>query len=349
MIDPIILARFMVMDGASRLITAFSGIPEGPLRESVITMAETMRDTYAGGAVQPFADPLAAITPPPPRPPPALPGPGLGPKTSDPKLKAVQFRLEGLKTPEIAERTGLPIHQVYHAVSEARKAGVKFPMVGRAEQHSGDAFIRSVYLMREDQLTSSQAVAAATRASNARGISIGDYLARKKLALDMALDGRHVRAIVEATKESKLTLQAWMHSAREAGFPVPYMADLSHIEPAPPPTAEVIDLKPRRKADDPHRGRFILTMEEYDQQRGKGAGGITKGAELMGVPVDEFLRLRREALVRFKLGQTPFLVSRDLGITQKQAENWRGRAQRAGVLDLTPLGAHRAALKPRTP
>jgi transposase len=169
-------------------------------------------------------------------------------------------------------------------------------------------------------------------------------MARRKLALDMALAGRHIRAIMEATKESKNTLQNWFYQAREAGHDLPYMMDSSLVPQEPAPN--VIDLKPRRKADDTHKGTFITTEAELTGA-GSGNGGIIKGAQLMGVTVAEFLRLRREALALFEADVMSLRqVATSVGISEKQAANWRARAQRAGKLNLSMAGAMRRRHQP---
>lgn len=341
-LDPLDIARFMVMPGAARALKALAGIPEGALRDASIAQLEAMRDTYAAAPPRhQMPDPLNVIgagsAAPRKAAPKALAGPG--PKTGDPKLKAVQMRLDGKFPHEIAKALKLKLGMVYTAIGEARKAGVQFPDIGRAK--AGQTHKNGRYIMSMDDVQDGATMGSITRAAKARSIEPEEYVARRKLALDMALGGRHIRAIMEATKEDRMTLGQWFHVAREAGHPVPYMVDTQFVtatpipddEPSPQPTAEVIDLKPHRDPNDPHKGRFILTMDDY--QKSGGVGGIDKGAALMDVDVPEYLRRRREAVVLFSRGAGIAEVAQTLQITRKQAENWRGRAQRAGLLDLT--------------
>lgn len=360
-IDPIVFARFMVMDGATRLVTAFSGIPEGPLRESVIHMAETMCATYAGAPVKNQApDPLATLgvaTPPAPAARRALSGPG--PKTADPMTKAVQMRLEGKYPHEIAEATGLKVGLVYKAIGEARKAGLKLPNIGRAKPGLTPRHV--TYVTDLDQITGPQMMGSINRAAAARGISAEEYVGRRGLALKMGLDGRHIRAIMAATGEDKGTLSQWFHVAREAGHPVAYMVDQQYVstltiddeppeslaaiakaegitipdavveEPAPKP-ANVVTLKPKpRKRSGDHKS-FVVLLEDYERGGGHVRMSINKGAKLMGLDVPDYLRKRREALTMFETGSTSAQVAERLNLTNTQASNWRERAYTAGLI-----------------
>lgn len=346
-LDPIVLARFMVMDGASRLVTAFSGIPEGPLRESVIHMAETMSATYASAPANARApDPLnslgggAVVTPPAPPPRRAIPGPVA--KTADPMVRAAQLRLEGKFPHEIVAETGLSISHVYKAIGEARKAGMKFPDIGRASP--GVTPVKASYITDVSQITSPVQMGALRKAAEARGITVEGYLARRKLALEMGLDGRHVRAIMEATKEPKTTLSNWFNTARACGHVVPYMVDQQFVrvvDGPPGTTPKVVHLKPptpppikrkwKNKRGGPHKN-FVIRLDDYQKAGQAMQRAVEKGANLKGVSVDEYLRLRREAITLFDTGRTALEVAETLGLTHTQASNWRERAQTAGLL-----------------
>jgi transposase len=332
-IDPIVLAQFMTLPGAAELIEAYSASPPGVLRQSLVHHAQATAYTYAGVEFEP--QPPTGVQP-------RLAVPQKALATGDPKVRAVELALQGMKPSDVARELGLSAGQVFAAKREAKAAGVTFPAVtgthGKPKVKGRPAV---AYHTSLDTLPH-QGLSRVEKAAETRGVTAEAYMARRKLALDMALAGRHIRAIMEATKESKDTLQNWFYQAREAGHALPYMMDSSLVPQEPAPN--VIDLKPRRKTDDEHRGRFVLTVEEATTQTGRGNGGIAKGAALMGVSIEEFLRRRRAALALFKEDRLSIPeVAKSVGITVKQAQNWRGRAQRAGVLDLTQVGALRRA------
>lgn len=342
-IDPMALARFMVMDGASRLVLAFSGIPEGPLRESVIHMAETMSATYAGApASQQAPDPLGvlniAVTPPPAPvakalpPPPATPsGPKI--KTGDPSLRAVQLRLEGKYPHEIVTETGLRLGAVYTAIGEARRAGVKFPNIGRAKQGltKKDAV---TYVTDISEVTDHHMNGAINKAAESRGITPEAYIGRRKLALEMALDRRNLMEIIAATGENKATLSTWMNTARAAGYSVPYMASYTYAA-AVEPKGEVVRLKPRPKLKPTSAPRsFAYRLEDYTNGGRQIQVSIEKGAKQVGVTVEKYLSLRAEALKLFAQNVSVPEVAKRLGLTKTQSSNWRERALSAGVITL---------------
>jgi transposase len=162
----------------------------------------------------------------------------------------------------------------------------------------------------------------------------------------MALEGRHIRAIVAATGENRAVLSQWYNTARAAGHVIPYMVDVQFVKPVPiepeRPTAEVIDLPRPKRNYDRIQGRFLLMMDELtDSNR----GGVNRGAELLGVDVEEYLRRRRSALALYTQGVSPAEVARTVGITVKQAQNWKSRAEEAGVLTRPP---HAPPLRPRS-
>jgi transposase len=339
-IDPYVLAQFMTQPGAAELVEAFSSIPPGPLRESLVHHAQVTAMTYLGGPINMTPPPRIGETPPRA----ALPSPRRSQvATEDPAVKAVEMILQGVSPHEIANALQIPIRAVYAAKREARASGVKLPAAPKGKKPRVKGRPSIAYHTSLDTLPH-QGMSRVAKAAEERGITPEGYMARRKLALEMALDGRHIRAIVEATKEPKIVLQQWFYQAREAGHDVPYIVDTSAIkveEVAPPELpANVIDLQPHRKANDAHKGRFILFETEMD---GSNGGGIIKGAQMMDVDVPEYLRRRREAVELFRREYTPAIVAKRIGVTLKQAENWRGRAQRAGILSLTKAGAERRA------
>lgn len=343
-IDPQDLARFMLKSTASRFVTALASIPDGPLDESVALMAEQIAAQYAAVGLP---DPLQRIAPDPVA---ALSGPRRGsPRTDDPAVAAVQLMLEGVPQHEAAERTGLNIKAVYAAKKAAALSGVRFPNLKESKKPKG---VVNFPMDLEDQ--SDQTIAALARAAETRGIPLTDYMARRRLAIRMAQEGRHIRAIMEATKEGKVTLANWFTVARSAGFDIPYMIDAAPAvfedmapelpEPAPEPeaaTAEIINLKAKRT----DRSAFPLHETELDTPIRRKA--IETGASLMNLTVQQFLAKRRQAIELYREGKPPSVVARTIGITQKQASNWRERAMSAGRLRLRGPGRPRKAGRDR--
>lgn len=130
-----VLARFALLPGAAELMQAFSVIPPGPLRDSVIHHAQVIAQEYAGTPPQHRAPPPQALAPTSPaakpvkgKPPAlALVGQRTPPVGDDPHLKIVQMRLEGFTIPQIMAEVGLGRSAVFRTLAAARKAGAPVP------------------------------------------------------------------------------------------------------------------------------------------------------------------------------------------------------------------------------
>ena len=214
---------------------------------------------------------------------------------------------------------------------------MQFPKIGRASPGKNSKYSpKTVYTMTVEEIGEGRAMSAITRAAEKRGIDVEVHMSRRKLALEMALAGRHFRAIMEATKEDRVTLGAWFSNARAAGHPVPYMVDgaPAHFEDhnvvAPEPTPEVVDLKEERQRRNPRKqGAFIMSEEHVGRA---GIALIDKAAANLGVTRAGYFNLRAKAVTLYESGKHPAEVARVVGITKKQAQNWRDRALAAGVL-----------------
>lgn len=329
--DVMTMARFLVLPGASELLDAFSRIPPGKLRESAVLHVQAIAETYSDApAAQHMPDPLlmAAQAVPAPEPKlPALEG-RRKPKSADPDVQAMELLLQGKPPHLIAEELGLPMSQVLEAKRKGAAAGLIFPKPKPKKHKNRFAMTLADFDAR--------GLAVAQKAANRRGLDLETYVARRSLSVTMAVEGQHIKAIVEATKSDEKQIRDWLNAARATGMTVPYVT--SDYTPAPPaeepepPSAEIFDLKPKRDPDDAFKGRFILYMDQLDD---RNRGGVDKGAKLMGVSVEQYLHRRREALVLLAQKKSIIEVAKAIGVSRKQAENWRGRAQRAGVLDLT--------------
>ena len=220
-IDPFTLAQFLAQPGAADLIEAYSEIPPGPLRDSIVHTAKVVRLTYLGAPETAFHE--AA-------PPPslgsaqtavarALSGPRKGAvPTDDPEVRIVERLLEGAPPHVVAEEFEIPVNVVYAAKKKARQSGVTFPNAPkgkvnksgrkRGEPYKGQQrFVTSIAELKDG------GIGGVMKAASLRGISPEAYMERRKLALEMALAGRHPRAIMEATGEAQKVLQGWFSLA----------------------------------------------------------------------------------------------------------------------------------------
>lgn len=339
-IDPLELARFLVLPRVPELLQAFASIPPGRLRDTIIEHAQALAEAHQQAPPQyRQPDPLAGVLGR-PEAPKALPRRTTAepPTTGDPKTTAVKMRLDGALPYQIAEATGLKIHAVYGAISEARKAGVKFPSSPRAKK--GLTKHQGTFAMAIEQITSDNGRATSARAAEARGISLEAYMLRRKTAVEMAIDGRHIRAIMEASKESKAVLGQWFNAARAAGYPVPYMLDAlpGHFEDANVKSAApVVDLgaeRQWRQSKKKHKasGRHDTFTLSEDRASTAGLVMVDRAAKAMGLTRAQYFAARAEAVVMFETGSSPAKVAAKLRITHKQAMNWKTRATAAGLL-----------------
>jgi len=352
-LDPADLARFLVMEGAAELIEAFMGIPEGAMRDSLINIAQVTRDQFLGGMKQP--DPLGLIGAADPVK--ALSGPRRGQaRTDDPEVRAVQLMIEGRTPVQAAQETGLDLNSVRAAHKAARMGGVVFPNLKASQKPKGTV----TFITKVEELNS-QSMAIMSRTAAERGLTLEDYLHRRATALSMAMEGRHVRAIMEATKEAKSVLTSWFASARQAGYDVPYMIDATTV-PVEEVAENVVPIRPPKpKATKAKKGKgkkkhphppFILTMDQYAIVGGLQRAGLDKAAKHMGVPMDVMLRLRREAIAMLDQGVSTPEVATALKVPETQLAAWRTAAQVTGVLAMakhdpaTLIGARNMGVEP---
>ena len=317
-IDPITFARFMVLKGATELVDAFSAIPEGHLRESIVSHAQAIAFTYdearAGGA--PIPDPLElAVRAAAPRTgfsPLALPraeGSGYpringedkpqrrspGVKTQTPATAAVKLRLQGKAPPEIAVELSMDLVDVTDALAAARKAGVKFtalpkPPPGQRRKTAGwntdwDTMPRNARTRIEV-------------AALAMSIDPQRYLTLKALMLTMKQAGAHWPEIVTACRPvPEETLWRWVYQARAAGFNIGSKTDeaLAEIAAAPPPPP------PRRY------------FPPYEELTGADRAAIARAAARRGVSPQVYAERRERILFLRMEGVSPSRIEAELG------------------------------------
>ena len=239
-IDPITLARFLVMPGIEPLLDAFGRIPPGPMRDSVIHLARTLADQYdAAPPEHAMPDPLLSaagyvVTPPPAQagraalagPTPTQNGRGqrgqeaeLPPALKGPEAEVIRLRKKGVHPQAIHEELGVPRAHVDKIISSAKAAGIVFKNL-RTNDMKGP-LEKKPWHTSLDQLRG-QGLSRVEAAAAARGISPQEYFQRRLTAVDMAMKGAQYPDICKAVKESMKTVSLFLSNARAAGIPVPY-------------------------------------------------------------------------------------------------------------------------------
>jgi hypothetical protein len=125
-IDPLRLAQFMVLPGASELVDAFSAIPPGPVRDSVVQHARVLAEASGWNAPMPFTmEPETARVLPPPR----LESPFAGGLVSTSvEGQIVERAMRGEASHVIADSLGIKLGVVVRAMRKAREEGhIVFP------------------------------------------------------------------------------------------------------------------------------------------------------------------------------------------------------------------------------
>ena len=127
-IDPIQVAQFFALPGAAELVEAFSAIPPGPVRDSVVNHAQVLAQAAGWTAPVPWVGTALAE---PSRlgvPVPRLPSPyaeGLSAKSPDGKI--IERLLRGEAAHVIADDLGVRLGVVLALRKRAERDGVKFP------------------------------------------------------------------------------------------------------------------------------------------------------------------------------------------------------------------------------
>jgi transposase len=295
-IDMASLARFAILPGASPLMRAFSAIPPGPLRDSVISHAQVIAQTYgAAPASNRMPDPIAGFGVAAPPVAKLTSRTGKEPRTDSPEMRAVKMRMEGASVAQVMQATGLEKKQVYQAVYAARKAGMKVPS---SRQKSGPVEPGTKVWITSLDEASHQGIAMIAKAARTRGINSEEYLARRQLALKLAQDGASYDTILERTgeKDAKV-VSAWLSSARGAGYNVPYVTSLFtppgvyEAPPAPEPVAE-----PAQEAVAVPVGEVF----RFASARNSSLTAMRRAAESRGMTLEAYHQLR-ESVVRHRM------------------------------------------------
>jgi hypothetical protein len=310
-IDVTTMARFLVLPGAPQLLEAFAAIPPGKLRQTAIDHVTAIAEAFetrpqslqvdpllTSGAIRGGEAEVAQL----------ISGPRRGAvKTDDPEVKAVELMLQGVPPHMAARRLDLSINQVLAAKKIAKTHGLKFPSLRVRNTGGLGLFVTNV-----EQLNTGYGISVMTRAATERGLDLEAYLGRRRLALDMAMAGRHVRAIMEATKEPKSVLTTWFTTARRAGYEVPYMLDIETPSDAGmTPVAEKPGVRGKsRISHDQHE----ITVYRYpvftplDQLR-SGKASVEKWAAKRGLTAQQLFDLREKVVEMRLAGESPSIIA----------------------------------------
>lgn len=230
-IDPVTLARFLVLPGAERLVAAFSQVPPGPLRDSIISHAEVMASTYSGApAESQMPDPLlmasqrqgTALAA-------AIAGPGrsrLNP--DDPAVRIVELRKQGWSPQRIAPVVKMGVDEVQAHLKAARAAGLKFPVIHRDPDAKRPTFLT------ERAGLDGRAVGVMSRAAVQMGLDLEGYLQRRRELLALRARNTPIEELVLALKPvPEKTIWTWIEKARAAGHNIAASLDFEDavIEP----------------------------------------------------------------------------------------------------------------------
>ena len=126
-IDPIRLAQFMVLPGASELIEAFAALPPGEVRDSAVSHVQVLARAvgWKGPPDIPMGEPVGALAH---HTPPRLASPfaeNLTAASVDGQV--VERVLRGEAPHVVADDMGLKLGMVARLMAQARRAGVVFP------------------------------------------------------------------------------------------------------------------------------------------------------------------------------------------------------------------------------
>lgn len=330
LLDPISMARFLVMPGAGRLLEAFGQIPEGPLRDSVISHAEVIAQTY--GAAPPkhrAPDPLRALATVSPvalaiTAPKTVTGrapPSLSEDSRDEQI--VKLALEGKHPDEISNLVSLNRSGVYKVLKVAKLAGVPIPSNRTGPQRLKRVPPSPNYANNwhtDASALTGQALAQTENAAARRGITAQEYLDRRNTALKMVQAGHRWPAVLAAIGEpDEKVVSAWMSSARRAGIDVPFVGSLPDPAQDAPEAAQdgqkVVPMtKGSRKAvkvpSGVPGGLLFGTQADYGPS---ALLTMEKTAEKRGLTLQAYLALREDIARKRLAGWRPSQIAKDVG------------------------------------
>lgn len=351
LLDPISFARFLLMPGAGRLLAAFGDIPPGPLRDSVITHAEVIASTYTGAPPKHrMPDPIkglarAANVALPPAAPETVTGrapPSLGERDD----QIIRLRLNGVTPKHIAKKLKISPSIVWSVLAKARAAGIDIPKKGDGSKPKAATYPKHWHTSTETM--TAQALGASERAAASRGISLEEYLERRRVSVEMAQRGYGYDAILKATGEpDEKVVSAWLSSARKAGIDIPYVGGMApSLEPLDEPPTDAIEVdavapqEPQQaaqeapppeaslKAVDPTREPIFGLISEMHAGQ---VHAMQSAADRRGVTLQAYIE-RREQIARMGLaGYNVVQIVKELGEDRTFVRDTFASAERRGV------------------
>lgn len=305
----------MVLGGAGELLEAFSRIPEGPVRESVIGHAQALASAYSGDVAQPAAiDPLRAFAAkqvsPVLAPPAPVPPMERKVRTESPEGRTIELRMGGMQPYEISETLGIGPNEVLKHLRTARRNGIKFQPLENPKAGT------KVFHLSLETVTG-QALSQMQGAAAQRGISLETYMERRRVTIEMAQAGASADDICEAVKETRTVIGGWCSQARAAGITVPYW----RLD-GPPAAFE------RPPPAKPTYWRFASDLSHPGKLR-----AVEKSAAARGITVAAMGKLRRDVLADSQRGMGASAIMAKYGLDKDTVRNWRYQARRAGLLE----------------
>jgi DNA-binding CsgD family transcriptional regulator len=311
--DLLTMARFLVMPGATQLLDAFSRIPPGPLRVSVIQHAEVIAQTYAGAPVeQQMPDPLyVASQTSPVTQQPALPKPTREPKTDEERIVT---RLAAGESPaEIGKALGVSRQKVQAIRADAKKGGVKLP---KLKADGSPAFATT-----PDEL-SPQGRSNMEIAANRRGKTLQQWLDARATFVKMRLAKTPLDEISVALGIEEPILANWLYTARRAGIDLPLFMDYSDAE------VEPVKATPKRQVTP-----YVYPVFTPLADLGKGAtAGFLKWATQRGWTPQEMFDKREEVVRRRIGGEGPNSIAYEMGVDMDFVKNACANATQKGIV-----------------
>lgn len=209
------VARFFQEDGADRLVAAYTSLPPGPVRETLLSHVETMSAALVaqmGGspyALQVTGVADAAVAPAPPKlgapaastPVAALEGPKFVSATSDGRV--VERALQGMRPADIAKVEGVPLSHVERTLQKARReGGLTFPW-------DAEAVAKPAGLNPDKAPNGKRVLGALRRSAADQGVELDDYVTTLMTYLRRRQAGEPAAQLAQEMGVSVGTADGW--------------------------------------------------------------------------------------------------------------------------------------------
>lgn len=334
-VDVMALIRFLPMPGVPRLLEAFSRIPPGVLRDSVISHAEAIAFTYLSPPEGPMADPVLVAA----QHRPYGPAEGGAPAPEAPQLEApgrrrsaarklsleeqvVNLRRAKKYPDEIAKELDCDAGWVSDVLKAAREeGGLKWPKLPKRDnQHQ--VFYTDLKFLSKSSRAKLSGVALKY------GISLEQLVAARKLFVEMRQAKAPMDTIAERLKLPEKDLWQWLYKARAAGIDLPLDVDIEDAQARP--------VLPIRPAGAPIR----LPSYASFMERGTNSAAykIEHAAKARGLTIPEY-EYMREVVVDLALsGMRPIEIANAIGENPGSITGILSYAKQYGVTPPKPVG-----------